>query len=54
MRAVEIRAIAEFVMSRENKARLLKIADDYEHMADLIENVGLADGPALPNPKSGA
>jgi hypothetical protein len=40
-RAVELRMIAEAIKSLENKGRLLKIADYYEHMADQIERMGL-------------
>lgn len=49
VRAVELRAVAE-VMSPENKKRVLRIADDYESMADQIERLDLESGPLKPKP----
>ena len=40
VRAVELRAIAEG-LGEDTKAKLLKIADEYDHMAEQIDRLGL-------------
>ena len=45
VRAVELRAIAELMLSTENKDRLLQIAEGYVAMADRIGRFGLAPNP---------
>ena len=41
VRAVELRAIAEGLLGEDTKAKLLKIADEYDHMAEQIDRLGL-------------
>lgn len=39
IRAVELRAIAELMQISNNRERLLRIAEDYDRMADQIEKL---------------
>ena len=51
LRAVELRAMAE-MMTTDNRERLLRIADDYEQMADQVERLNLGNVPESPKPNS--
>lgn len=45
VRAEELRVIGESMKKQETKSTMLRIAQDYENMADRIEHMDLADVP---------
>jgi hypothetical protein len=51
MRAVEIRALAEDMKETEPKAIMLRIANDYDRLAEYVEKNAL---PIFPRPTKGS
>ena len=52
MRAAEVRALADDMMETEPKAIMLRIADDYDRLAEWAEK-GLSGSPIFRRPERG-